>query len=81
MSSISEEIIKNLNRRLLTQSVIIESICELLITNGIVSEEDLGEKIQKNLDIHEEFINKQLSNSKKSTALNLMGFFGPIGEC
>ena len=82
MNSISEEVIKNLNKRLLTQAVIIESLCELLLNKKIITEEELEDNIQKNIDIHEAYINSELINSKKSSKSNLVGFnFGIIGEC
>lgn len=82
MNSISEEVIQNLNKRLLTQGIIIESLCELLLNSGIITEEELEEKIEININLHEKFIDGQLSNSKKSSKSSLIGFnFGPIGEC
>jgi hypothetical protein len=82
MNSISEEIIKNLNNRLLTQSVIIESLCDLMVSSGLITEVELENKIKKNIDTHQKYIDKKVSDIKKSSNLNLMGFnFGPIGEC
>jgi NurA-like 5'-3' nuclease len=82
MNSISEEIIKNLNNRLLTQAVIIESLCDLMVSSGLITEEELENKIEKNIDIHQKFIDEKISDIKKFSNLNLMGFnFGPIGEC
>lgn len=82
MNSISEEIIKNLNNRLLTQAVIIESLCDLMVSSGLITEEELENKIEKNIKIHQKFIDEKISDIKKSSNLNLMGFnFGPIGEC
>lgn len=82
MNSISEEIIKNLNNRLLTQAVIIESLCDLMVSSGLITEEELENKIEKNIKIHQKFIDEKISDIKKSSNLNLMSFnFGPIGEC
>lgn len=82
MNSISEEIITNLNSRLLTQSVIIESLCEILVNSGLVAEDELHDIIQQNIDTHQKLIDKKISEIKNSSNLNLMGFnFGPIGEC
>lgn len=82
MSSISEEIIQNLNKRLLTQGVIIESLCDLLIDSGIFTEDELENKIKENVHLQQEFIDKELSDNKKTSKINLMGMnFGPMGEC
>jgi hypothetical protein len=82
MSSISDEIIQNLNKRLLTQGIIIESLCDLLIDSGIFTEDELNEQIQENIHLQQEFIDKELSDNKKTSKINLMGYnFGPIGEC
>ena len=82
MSSISEEIIQNLNKRLLTQGVIIESLCDLLIDSGIFTEDELEGKIKENVHLQQEFIDKALSDNKKTSKINLMGMnFGPMGEC
>jgi hypothetical protein len=82
MNSTSEEIIQNLNKRLLTQGVIIESLCDLLIDSGIFTEDELNEQIKENIHLQQEFIDNELSDNKETSKINLMGLnFGPIGEC
>lgn len=50
MNLTSKEIIKNLNERLLMQSVIVETLCDLLIDSGIVGYDDLENLIKQNLE-------------------------------
>ena len=82
MNSTLEEKIQNLNKILLTQWVIIESLCDLLIDSGIFTEDELNEQIKENIHLQQEFIDRELSDNKETSKINLMGFnFGPIGEC
>lgn len=49
MNLTSKEIIKNLNERLLTQSIVVETLCDLLIESGVITYDDLENMIQENL--------------------------------
>ena len=68
MNLTSKEIIKNLNERLLMQSIVVETLCDLLVDNGVVTHDDLENMIKKNLELQKEKIqelrNKQLSSVK-----------------
>ena len=68
MNLTSKEIIKNLNERLLMQSIVVETLCDLLVDNGVVTHDDLENMIKKNLESQKEKIqelrNKQLSSIK-----------------
>ena len=50
MNLTSKEIIKSLNERLLMQSVVVETLCDLLVDNGVVTHEDLEDMIKENLE-------------------------------
>ena len=84
MNSISNQVIKNLNDRILTQNVIVEVLMQIILENGLVTEDEFESRIQKNI----EGIERTLSKLRQETSLEthitkeeLEGFyFGPVGE-
>ena len=54
MNLTSKEIIKNLNERLLMQSVVVETLCDLLVENCVVTHEALEDMIKENLESKKE---------------------------
>ena len=50
MNLTSKEIIKNLNERLLMQSIVVETLCDLLVDTGVVTHEDLEDMIKENVE-------------------------------
>ena len=50
MNLTSKEIIKNLNDRLFTQSIVVETLCDLLVETG-VSHDDLEDMIKENVEL------------------------------
>jgi hypothetical protein len=50
MNSISNQVIKNLNDRILTQNVIVEVLMQIILENGLVTEDELESRIQKNIE-------------------------------
>jgi len=96
MNLTSKEIIKSLNERLLMQSVVVETLCDLLVDTGVVTHQDLEDMIKQNLKSHKEQIKKLQQNSNlsikiKSKLEDLLDeeneelfeglYFGPVGEC
>ena len=81
MTSISKSTIKNLNDRILTQNIIMQTLIEIILENGLVSEKDLELRIQKNIDNAEKIINTLHQESLNDIGEELEGFyFGPVGE-
>tara|TARA_Y100000389_G_scaffold6354_1_gene6119 strand:- start:81 stop:329 length:249 start_codon:yes stop_codon:yes gene_type:complete len=77
----SKKVIKNLNDRLLTQNVIMQTIVEILLENGIVSESELEERIQENIDSTGEAINNLRKEESVIEIDEIEGlYYGPIGE-
>ena len=93
MNSTSKAVIKNLNDRLLAQSVIVETLIDIIIDSDLVTEEELEQMI---LDNHESQM-KYLEELKKKETSNLPFvvkqtkveddeeflerlYFGPMGE-
>jgi len=58
MNSTSQEIIKNLNERLLMQSVVVETLCDIIIESGMITETELDELISDNVKSQEDTIKK-----------------------
>lgn len=94
MNSISKELIKNLNDRLLAQSVIVETLIDIILDNELITEKELENLITENhnsqLDYIKELKEKESNgisinfNNKESIENNeefLEGlYFGPVGE-
>lgn len=93
MNSTSTAIIKNLNDRLLAQSVIVETLIDIIIDNKLVTEEELEKLIFENHDSQmkylEELKEKETSDLPfvvKSTKVEEDEeflerlYFGPMGE-
>ena len=95
MNLTSKEIIKNLNERLLMQAVVVETLCDLLVENGMVTHEALEDMIKENLESQQEKIRELRQNSKIPIKVKtpisdifdeeegeLFGglYFGPVGE-
>lgn len=82
MILLQEEIIQNLNNRLLQQTVIINTLCDILVNSNIISEKKLRNLIDKNLSEIEFEIKKMEENEKTEELLHktLSLFKGPIGE-
>ena len=64
MNLTSKEIIKNLNERLLMQSVVVETLCDLLVENGVVTHEALEDMIKENLESQKDKIKELRQNSQ-----------------
>lgn len=95
MNLTSKEIIKNLNDRLLMQSIVVETLCDLLVDTGVVTHEDLEDMIKENVESQQEKIKELRQNSQITTKIKtsiskmfdeeeeeLFGglYFGPVGE-
>lgn len=65
MNLTSREIIKNLNERLFTQSAVIETLCELLISKEVVTHDELEELIYSNIETRKDEL-KELTEKLKS---------------
>ena len=50
MTSISKLAIKNLNDRILTQNIIMQTLMDIILENGLVTEKELELRIQKNIE-------------------------------
>ena len=93
MNSESLLLLKNLNERLLMQSVVIETLCDILIDSGMITDDELDKLIHENVKSQEDEIKKITKealggtsllidtdvNESNEDILNGM-YFGPVGE-
>ena len=72
-------LIKNLNDRLLIQNVIIQTLIDVILDNGLTTEEDFDSQIKSKIEL----LNIELQSQSKTDDLDdFMGFHytGPMGE-
>jgi hypothetical protein len=75
MNLTSKEIIKNLNERLLMQSVVVETLCDLLVDTGVVTHEDLEDMIKENLESQHTKIQELRNKTTSSIKVNIKSKF------
>lgn len=81
MNSISQEIIENLNNRLLHQTVIINILCDIVIENNLITEEELTKRINSEIfEINMELDKLSEEDDNEELSELLSGYIGPIGE-
>ncbi len=82
MNSISKVAIKKLNDRLLTQNIIMQTLIDVILENGMITERELESKIQKNIDDMDSVLDSlQEESSELSEDVVISGmYFGPHGE-
>lgn len=83
MNSISKRTVKQLNDRLLTQNVVLQTLIDIILENGLVTEKELEQKINKNIESTEKLINELHKESSIEFDIDeeLEGlYFGPVGE-
>jgi len=80
MSSVSQEIIKDLARQLLQQGAIIDALCDILVDKNVITEEELNGVIDDYILDQEKYIEEIKQQQKSEIDLGAL-HFGPIGEC
>lgn len=84
MDSTSRELISKLNDRLLNQTVIIQTLCNILIDKEVISQDELEKRIEESVDD----VNNQLkqlkdifdSTSDSEEEFEFTNYYGPLGE-
>ena len=82
MISLQEEILKKLNDSLLKQTVVINTLCDILVQSEIISEKKLVKLIERNLQDVENQLKKMEEQEQEDLELykKLSLFKGPRGE-
>lgn len=78
-----KNLIKQLNERILTQSVVIQTLVDMLVEQGVILERELDKRLIENTEILNEQL-EDLHNQHEEDNSDLLDFttnyFGPIGE-
>jgi len=80
MSSVSNEIIRDLAKQVLQQGAIIDALCDVLVEKNVISDEELNEFIDNYVLDQEKYIEEIKEQQKSELDLGSL-YFGPIGEC
>lgn len=82
MNLTSEEKIRNLRDIILEQNAVIESICDILVEGGFLTEQELQDRIVGHLELQQEELKQIKQEESESLPDIFTGMFsGPIGEC
>lgn len=93
MNLTSKAIIKNLNDRILSQGVIMETLIDIIIDNGLVTEKELENMILENHKSQKEYIEELKQKESATIPISIPKtdfendseyleglYFGPVGE-
>ena len=76
-----KHIIKKLNERILTQSVVIQTLVDILIEQGVILERELDKRLIENANIlNQELEDLHEDEEDDSEFFFPSNYFGPIGE-
>lgn len=82
MKSLQEQIIANLQKDLIQQTIIINTLCDILVNSDLITKEELVEKINSNINIVENQVSEKIKSEKENKFFNeiLLNYKGTIGE-
>lgn len=83
----AEKIITNLHNQVITQTVLINVLCDIMVESNLISKEDLVDRINSDLKDVEKLVSKINSKKNKNSDIDddsvsdfLINYNGPIGE-
>ena len=84
MNSISQRLaIKKLNDKVLTQTILVQTLVDIIINSGLVTEQELENQIEKNIEqttkLLESFEKMSSIEESEDEVMSTM-YFGPYGE-
>ena len=79
MKSNENKILEELNERVITQSVIIQTLVDILIENNIIIEEELDLRLTENTVKLNQYLDN-LHKNDESVTFDINNWYGPIGE-
>jgi len=81
MTSQDKQIIKDLNERILNQSVVIQTLVDILIEQGVILEKELDKRLIENANIlNQELEDLQHEQEDEPEFFFPTNYFGPLGE-
>ena len=76
-----KHIIKKLNERILTQSVVIQTLVDILIEQGVILERELDKRLIDNTNLLNQELEDLHEDEEDDSDLFLpSSYYGPIGE-
>lgn len=82
MTSQTRQIIQDLNERILNQSVVIQTLVDILVEQGVILEKELDKRLIENTEIlNQELLElHQDEEEDESDFFFPTNYFGPLGE-
>lgn len=81
MTSQTRQIIQDLNERILNQSVVIQTLVDILVEQGVISEKELDKRLIENTEIlNQELLELHQDGEDESDFFFPTNYFGPLGE-
>ena len=81
MSLTSQRIhIKKLNDRLLTQNVVMQTLIDIIIDSGMITEDELESRLEKNIENTQSILNGYEETSSAEEEVISGIYYGPQGE-
>ena len=81
MTSQTRQIIQDLNERILNQSVVIQTLVDILVEQGVISEKELDKRLIENTEIlNQELLELHQDEEDDSDFFLPTNYYGPIGE-
>lgn len=82
MKSETKKLIKNLNDRLLTQNIILQTLIDIILENNLVTDDELETKIKDKFKLMEEEVSFVTNSDDVDELDDMIGFqySGPIGR-
>jgi mannitol/fructose-specific phosphotransferase system IIA component (Ntr-type) len=77
-----KNLIKQLNERVLSQSIVIQTLVDILVEQGVILERELDKRLIKNTEVLNQQIEElhQTEDDSKEQ-FDFTTYYGPVGEC
>lgn len=75
-----KNLIKQLNERILTQSVVIQTLVDILVEQGVILERELDKRLIENTEVLNQHLEELDDEEGNSDLFNFNSYYGPIGE-
>lgn len=76
-----KNLIKQLNERILTQSVVIQTLVDILVEQGVILERELDERLIENTEVLNQQIEELTEHEEdESDLFDIRTYYGPMGE-